>query len=183
MATRELPDPELLRKLLSYDSATGFLTWKLRPRDLFPNDWQWRRWNTRHAGKPALTADKGDGYLGGSVMCVRCKTHRVVWALHYGKWPEADIDHINGNRSDNRIENLRDVSRAENCKNQGIPKNNTSGIIGVHWYRKFQCWRADIKANGRKRHLGYFATKEDAAKARKQAEEKYGYHSNHGRSS
>lgn len=89
--------------------------------------------------------------------------HRVAWYLHYGEWPIDQIDHINGNRGDNRISNLRQASNSENLCNRKKPKNNTSGYKGVSWNSSRQAWQATIRRNGSNKNLGYFATREEAA--------------------
>ena len=92
------------------------------------------------------------------------KAHRVAWYLHYGSWPEKFIDHINGNKSDNRITNLRDVTRGQNRQN--IKKaygSNKTGFLGVCY--KQGKYLAQIKSEGKKRYLGYFSTPEEAAEA------------------
>jgi hypothetical protein len=101
--------------------------------------------------------------------------------LTYGSWPVDQIDHINGNTKDNRLENLRDVSNRENLRNQKIPKNNTSGTLGVSFDKRKQNYQASIKINGKRKHLGYFKNKEEAIAARAVANIKYNFHENHGR--
>lgn len=103
-------------------------------------------------------------------------THRIIWKLLYGEDP-VEIDHINGNRSDNRITNLRSVSRLENMRNMKKMPSNTSGVAGVFWLKDRSKWRATIS----QKILGNFKKFEDAVAARKQAEKEYGYHPNHGR--
>lgn len=93
-----------------------------------------------------------------------------------------ELDHINHVRADNRISNLREVSRSQNNKNMPRYKNNKSGVTGVSWYRSAGKWRAQIRVEGKKKHLGLFDEIKDAAKAVEAAEAKYGYHENHGKS-
>lgn len=107
--------------------------------------------------------------------------HRLVWLYIHGEFPSADIDHINRVRDDNRLSNLRSVSRSENLKNKKIPDSNTSGVMGVHWHNRTRRWIARIGVSGKKKSLGTFLNKEDAVRARKHAEIKYGYHANHGK--
>jgi hypothetical protein len=91
--------------------------------------------------------------------------HRVAWFLHYGEWPEDLIDHINGNRADNRICNLRLATAQENSRNRKRPSNNTSGHKGVSWIGHYQGWQATIKFDGKNKFLGRFPTAEEAADA------------------
>lgn len=173
---RILPPPSFIREIMSYDSKSGFLYWKHR-KDMPKN------WNTRFANKKikANNANCCSVLYNGNRF--HMGYHRLVWCYYYGKWPESNkvIDHINGNHYDNTIENLRLVTQSENNKNLSTPKDNTSGHIGVGWVKLSRKWRATIRANGKYMHLGTFNNKEDAIKARKEAEKKYGYHENHGR--
>lgn len=108
-------------------------------------------------------------------------TGGLVWLMFNGYLPKGEIDHINGIRSDNRIENLREVTRVENSRNQQIKSNNVSGAIGVRFNQHIDKWESYIKVNYKKIHLGSFNSKQSAIKARKDAEKKYGFHENHGR--
>jgi hypothetical protein len=180
MATRELPDPELLRKLLSYDPLSGILTWKDRPREMFSSARIWKSWNAVYANTEAMTAIN-NGYRMGQIQNRQYRAHRIIWMMVYGTPPEGQIDHINGDRSDNRLVNLRCVSVAENRRNQKTPITNTSGFIGVGWHKHTGKWRASIKINGRAIHLGGFDTIEQAVQAREAAQIELGFHPNHGR--
>ena len=99
----------------------------------------------------------------------------------HGEWPRHEIDHINGDPSDNRICNLRDVTHKVNGLNQKIPAHNKSGIIGVSWHNSTKKWAATITVSKKQLHLGVFDTIEQARDARSLAERKYGFHKNHGR--
>lgn len=90
------------------------------------------------------------------------------------------MDHINGNTSDDRWENLREVTNAENLRNRKQAKTNKSGVTGVCWYKRTNKWKAYIH-HVKKKHLGFYATIEEAIAVRKAAEKRYGYHPNHGR--
>jgi hypothetical protein len=109
------------------------------------------------------------------------QAHRVAWLLQAGAWPKGFIDHINGARDDNRIENLRDVSSRENQMNMKMNSRNTSGVVGVVWRWKTKTWEASIKVFGKRIHLGNYADIRHAAAARKAAEKEHGFHPNHGR--
>ena len=160
---------DALHEVLACDSVVGKLYWKPRGKSRFDN---------KYAGKEA-------GYLnvnGYTVVRVHDELlyrHRLIWIMHHGEFPE-EIDHINGVRSDDRLCNLRDVNRLENCKNASIPRNNTSGRIGVHLNRH-KNWVAEIGGQRFRAHLGTFKTFEEACSAREAGEIKYGYHENHGR--
>lgn len=167
---------ETLRRLLVLNPETGQLFWKPRPSEMFSAPRFQRRWNSRYAGQEAL-AHVNQGYRVGAILGVNClKAHRVVWALHYGEWPDF-IDHVNRDRSDNRVSNLRSVPMTENMKNKPLYKNNSSGVNGVFWSEKGKSWCARIADT----HLGSFVTKQDATAARKSAEVEHAYHQNHGR--
>ena len=97
------------------------------------------------------------------------------------KKPEGLIDHIDGNVRNNKIENLRLVTPQDNQRNTKINSKNISGIIGVFWSRNDCKWYSRITVNGNKIHLGSFYDKTDAIFARLNAEEKYGFHKNHGK--
>lgn len=175
-----------LRDLLSYNGDTGRLYWAVRPASMFadgavPAERACRSWNTRYAGKEAFTSDDGKGYRIGAIFGRLYNAHRVVWALVHGAWPDEQIDHINGDRSDNRLANLRCASVRENARNTKRPAHNSSGVIGVNWRACKSKWRAYIAVNRHTLHLGYFDSFEAAVTARRSAEKELGFHPNHGR--
>ena len=100
------------------------------------------------------------------------RIHKIIWFMHHGDWPEI-IDHVDGNTSNNRIENLRKASQAQNAMNRKIAKNNTSGITGVYFCSTWKRWKAEIKFHSKKLTLGGFDSFEDAVNARLTAEKKY----------
>jgi hypothetical protein len=177
----DLVDIDVLKKLFSYDPETGVLTWLERQREFFETNRACSTWNARYAGKQAFTANDKHGYKQGQIFGKIHRAHRVVWALYYGSWPANQIDHINGDRADNRIKNLRDVTNSENSRNQKFRSTNSSGVMGVHWYSTRKKWVAHLTVNGRYKNLGYFSDINDAIAARKAAEKEYGFHQNHGR--
>lgn len=103
------------------------------------------------------------GYRLVSYKKQRIYAHRLIWFLMTGDWPLLEIDHINGNKSDNSWVNLRIATRQDNARNQGKTLKNTSGFKGVSFHKGK--WRAVVKTDGKHRHLGYFNTKENAANA------------------
>jgi len=156
--------------------------WRERTQNMFCKAGYQKSWNARHAGKEAFTC-VCNGYKTGHVLKNACTAHRVIWALVKNQWPAGEIDHINGNRSDNRIENLRCVSFGENQRNRSIFKNNTSGLCGVHWDKSRNKWKAVIHIGGKPKNLGRFDLFDEAVLARKRAEQINHYHENHGRNS
>lgn len=183
MAPKELPEAELLRKLFEYDPETGVLLWRPRPPEMFDQEhreWAAQIWNGRCAGKPALNLSSAQGYKVGAIFGSKVKAHRVIWKLVTGEEPNR-IDHINGDRGDNRFANLRSVDHLRNCHNQATPTHNTSGQVGVTWNPSRLQWCASIKVAGKPHFLGYHDDFVDAVEARKTAERRFGFHENHGR--
>ena len=176
-----------LRKLVELDPATGKMTWKHRDASYFKDsggrytqDRAARVWNTRYAGKPAFDAPHRMGYLTGTLFYKDLLAHRVVWALVYGEWPSNTIDHINGVKTDNRPENLRDVKHIDNMRNQKARSNNTSGATGIFHRKQNAKYDAFIHVNGKKKHVGTFDELNDAVLARGKAASENGFHENHG---
>jgi hypothetical protein len=133
---------ERLKLFLAYDPSTGIFTWL----------------QGGHKYKPGTVA----GYIndsGYSLIWVSgrdYRAHRLAWFHVYGRWPLGEIDHINGNPSDNRITNLREATRANNTANSRKPITNKSGYKGVSWHAQGRCWQAHIKNNGVNHYLGHF---------------------------
>lgn len=180
MAPKILPPAEVLRKLLRYDPETGLLTWLPRPVESFKSRRAFAIWERRFVGKLALNSLMANGYRHGAINYETFLAHRVIWKLVTGVEPE-EIDHINGDRSDNRWLNIRNGSRNDNMRNRGISSNNTSGVMGVMWQPGFARWEAFIDANGKRKYIGRYRHIEDAIAARLKAERALGYHPNHGR--
>jgi len=159
-----------LKSLLHYDHNTGDFIWKINSR------------NKRNKGKIAGCVRKGlNAYRLIKINRKIYFAHRLVWLYVTGNWPENEIDHINGNKSDNRFNNLRDVKPLENQRNRKRPIDNTSGCIGVNWHKTNKAWQAKITVQGKTLFLGLYHDINDAIKSRKEAEAKYGFHINHGR--
>lgn len=184
MAKKNLPTIEMLHKLLVCDAEAGKLYWRKRTPDMFVDGKRKAShvcsiWNIRYAGKEAFTSNN-KGYRYGTVFNGPVSAHRIIWVMVHGEWPD-QIDHINHNRSDNRIGNLRDVSIAENNKNRTMVKHNKSGATGVYWKKKNNKWAASISVNGTVKHIGLFRCITAAAFAHKMAAIKYGFNLNHGK--
>lgn len=180
-AEDKLP-PALLSRLVRYVPETGKLYWLPRTDEHFGGSWpRCMIWNSKHAGREALCCIGNHGYPTGRILDRQYLAHRVVWALVHGAWPEHEIDHLDGDRTNNRIANLRAVTRFDNMRNRKLNRHNQSGALGVYWAKHAGKWRAEIKAGDRRIHLGYFVDKAAAIQARKRAEPKLGFHPNHGR--
>lgn len=137
-------------------------------------------WNTKYAGKEAGVLTH-QGYRRIAFDGVSIATSHIAWMLAHGEWPSSFLDHINGDRSDNRPANLRVVVAQENARNQKARYDNTSGVVGVCWCKRKRKWVARITVNYHHKNLGAFLMKKDAIACRKAAEKKYGFHPNHGR--
>lgn len=178
-------DPELLRTLLRYEPESGKLFWLPRSASHFSDGrhdaaHNAAKWNARFAGREALCTPCR-GYFSGTIFGIKYSTHRVAWAIHYGCWPEYEVDHEDHDGQNNRAKNLRDVPPAINSKNQSLRKTNQSGVTGVYWHKPRKRWVAKIHVDGRTIHLGNFIKFEDAALARIAAQKQHGFHPNHGR--
>ncbi|HEJ7990233.1 TPA: HNH endonuclease [Serratia liquefaciens] len=142
---------EYLRDNLNYNKDTGLFTWmKPRKRVMVGN----------YAGCQNIA-----GYI---TICIDKKiyrAHRLAWFFVNGEWPAGEIDHINGIKTDNRISNLREATRAENQRNQLAPKTNTSGIKGVSWDKKRKRWLAQCMVDKKLFNIGRFEEQDDAEKA------------------
>lgn len=148
----------LLANRIDYDPITGVFMWK----KYVPDQCGW--WNSKYAGTPAGgVASKG--YLVISITDAgrvrRVVAHRLAFYISNGRPPACQIDHINGDRLDNRMANLREVTHAENMLNQGPRKNNKSGVVGVSWSKAGGKWQA----NGPRQYIGTFSTFELAVAA------------------
>lgn len=190
MANRSDITPELCRQLLRYEPETGKLFWRERTPDMFTKcaarsaEGKCSNWNGKFAGKEAGSNSRSKsidrvtiGLCGHTYLA-----HRIIWLMWYGAWPEDGIDHIDGNSMNNRIENLRDADQSINMKNLATPVTNTSGHVGVYWFKPAAVWRSFIFRDGKQVHLGNYQEYREAVIARRAAEAALGYHPNHGRS-
>jgi hypothetical protein len=142
----------LVREHLSYCAETGEIRWKT-------DSWK------RRLGKLA-TLPASHGYLQVRVLTHTVGAHRAAWMLHTGEMPDGQIDHINMIKTDNRIRNLRCVSKSVNAQNQKVARSKSStGFLGVHARKSGNCFQASIKTAGVYKYLGSFPTAELAHEA------------------
>jgi hypothetical protein len=152
----ELLSADEARRVFLYDPESGLLSWRARP-------------SVGVKVGDSAGSKRKDGYLGLKYRGQQYLAHRIAWLITYGSWPVQDVDHIDGNRSNNAIANLRDVSRAMNVQNVRAPRcsNEASGMLGVT--KRGRKWQASIWAGGRRSYLGLFSAPEEAHAAYVQA--------------
>lgn len=147
---------EIVRELLDYDPETGVLTWKPRDVKWFKDDNRYtaeqccRRWNSKWANKTCGYLQNHYGYTIVTIDSKKYYAHRIIWLFVFGDFPKFQIDHKNGNRSDNRLRNLREVTNQQNSMNSTIYKNNTSGRKGVWMEKSTGLWVSQIKMDGKR---------------------------------
>lgn len=140
-----------LREVTHYDPGTGAFTWRIATPGC-------------RAGMVAGCRDK-HGYVNIKIDGKNYRSHRLAWLYMTGEWPSGEIAHINGDKADNHIANLRPVNDSQNMWNRGANANNTSGFKGVWWHKRAQKWEAAIMANGNRFYVGLFPTPREAALA------------------
>ena len=142
-----------MREAFAYDPQTGILTWAKAPAKRVK------------AGAAAGTITR-DGYVNVTFHRRPYRAHRIAWMLSTGNWPTGEIDHIDGNRTNNRLANLRDVSRKTNAQNRRFArKNSKSGLIGATWSEERKNWSASIMLNGKLKRVGTFNSAQEAHEA------------------
>ncbi len=185
-AFEKWPQQKLVRECFEYH-RDGTFTWKVRPEHHFVSKRGMNIFNAKYTGRnvgSVVEDDPGLFYLHTSIGNRKLKVHRLVWIFHHGEIKDGmEIDHINHDGTDNRIENLRVVNSTDNKRNKTKQRNNTSGKNGVYWVKKVNKWRAIIYICGKGKHLGYFKDLDSAAKARLKAEIENNFHEGHGISS
>lgn len=143
-------DAARLREILDYDPITGVFHWRLM---------------LAHRRKPGDRAgNKSHGYIEIGIRNKSYRAHHLAWLYTYGEWPKEFIDHIDGNRSNNAISNLRLATNQKNAQNRHSVSSSkiTSQYLGVTWNEANQCWMAQIKHDGKNVYLGQYGTDFDA---------------------
>ena len=160
-------DYENLRKLLDYDPNTGIFTNKIKRGKVLPGSMA----GSKHNAGYLTIRIHGKAYL----------SHRLAWLYMYGVWPEKTIDHINGDKADNRIVNLREATNEENNRNKNAYTNNTSGFKGVYFYKHLGSWIGHVCVLDKRYSTASYKTAIEAAKAVAQLrEDLHGKFANHG---
>jgi len=153
-----------------FEYRDGELFWKERPRSDFKTGSRYAIWNERYVYKKAGSCV--GKYVNIAIKNIRHQAHRIIFLMHYGYFPKV-IDHINGQTQDNRIENLRAATHAENIRNSKIPKNNTSGLKNVVWHKQRQKWGVRIIVNKKSKSFGLYDDIELADLVAREARNKY----------
>lgn len=167
-----MPPLREVAQRIAYDPETGLISWKPCGPETFKSAHAWKVWTAKFAGKPIRKLSRGyvvvaySGPDGTRYM----QGHRIAWALMTGAWPAQEIDHINGRRSDNRWENLREATHTENNRHKAAESGSKTGVRGVYPHHDGSGrFIAQIRAEGRIKYLGTFDTKDAAAAARAEA--------------
>lgn len=167
-----LPSLEYLQECFEYNRDTGELFWKVRPLHHFKSEGRWRMWNAQFSGKK-ISYINNTGYHAVGIGSIRYLVHRINWKIKYGEDPKECIDHIDGNKLNNRIDNLREASKLQNKINQMVTKNNTLGVKGVSYANKHKSYQTAIAIDGKRTYLGSFNTIEEASLVYQAASLKY----------
>lgn len=167
------------RKVLDYDQSTGAMVWKTRAVTDFRDARAWKSWNARFSAKAAGHLNI-QGYM---LLCIDHKfylSHRVAWLMVHGRWPENEIDHINGEPADNRLANLRTADHTRNMQNARVKKTNKSGLKGA-FTNQNGTFSSYVRADGKRKYLGRFVSAEEAHEAYKTAStQAFGEFAHHG---
>lgn len=169
---------EYFNSMFIYIAETGDIVWKERNDDSKES----KMFNERYAGKIAgskvSSSHSVTSYIQTKISGKSIKNHRIIFAMHYGFMPD-EVDHIDHNGLNNRIENLRQSNRKDNSKNIPMQKSNKSGHIGVNWHKAAKKWQARaVDLNGKRIDLGRFDDIQDAINARRKYEKEFKYYEN-----
>ena len=166
---------EKIREAVDYDPKAGSFTWKTRPLSHFDGSgnrdpaWRMNNWNSKHAGKEAFTSIGKHGYRNGVIFGCRTLAHRCAMALITNEWPPMFVDHINGDRLDNRGVNLRLASSAESVRNRAS-YGATCDYVGVYWSKHLKGYMARVYCEGVSYYCGF--SKDDPEKLARRRDKK-----------
>lgn len=156
---------DILKETLSYDKETGLFTWLVRPLRHFNNKHAMNSFNSIKPGSEAGT-ENNNGYIAIEILGNVYLGHRLAWFMEHGYWPKNNIDHIDGNKSNNKIKNLREATGSENIQNlKKAMSNNKLGVLGVFYNKKSCKYQAQIGLNGKVTILGLFDSVDEASNA------------------
>ena len=173
-----MPEQAYLQECLEYDPESGLLRWKTRPLSMFATSRDWNSWNRRFAGKLAFNVVNSDGYRVGGLCGELHSAHRIIWKLVTGETAK-DIDHLNGDPSDNRIANLRSCDHQTNLRNARCRRRSKSGVTGVYWNTAAGKWVAQMRVP--ELSVGKtFTSLSKATQWRKQKQRELGFSERHG---
>ena len=157
-------DHNLVRRIIDFCPSSGVLTWKVRGDDMFSSVRVARSWNSRYSGSQAFTTVSKFGYLQGSINGKNYQAHRVAYAHFYGLDSFGFVDHIDGVKTNNSIENLRIVTHHQNMQNVKKHEDGRS-MKGAYWRHDMMKWESKIMANGVLHRLGFHDNEIDAHEA------------------
>jgi hypothetical protein len=163
----QLMNTAYLRECFLYDAESGFLQWRIRPREHFRNNTGWHNFNHQFAGCLAGWV-KANGRREIKLDGRAYKAARIIWALHVGHGNFGQIDHIDGNPANNKLSNLRDVTARQNAQNRNVNVPNSSGIRNVTWHKQAKKWWVRITVEGVTRSFGLFDDLDEAVSAAEQ---------------
>lgn len=171
---RPLPNLDFLFECFLVDQSSGFIFWKQRPLSHFVSQKAHATWNGKYPGKKPGTLYPS-GYVGVTINRIRYYVHRITYYMATETDPmELEIDHIDRNKSNNSVSNLRIATSSQNhCNSSGATKRSKSGVRGVHWHGIGKKWTATVKVQGKSTHLGLFANLEDAKRVVKAERNKH----------
>lgn len=168
-----------LSESVRYCKDSGLFFWRKKDGD----DYHTKSWNTRYSGKECGKLN-GDGYIIIAITRMgkrrHVQAHRLAWFVMTGSMPFGEIDHIDQNRRNNKIDNLRDVSASINMRNASMRSNNKSGAIGVCWRKQKSKWAAYATINKKQHFLGLFSNIDDAKAVVAEFRSKHGFTDLHG---
>ncbi len=167
--------------MIDYNPDTGSMVWREKDAN-YPDA---ARWNSRYSGKECGTLDD-KGYRRilfrfGDGAPFRIRAHRLAWFISFGLLPSGEIDHINQDKVDNRLANLRDVPKSTNQRNGTRKSNNTSGVAGVTWHKQRGKWCSQAYVDGKHYHIGLFVELSAAETAARKFRAEHGFTETHGR--
>ena len=167
---------EELSTLLRYEAETGNFYWRERPQEAFKTYRSYQSFRGKYVGKEAFTSVNVDGYKYGMLFGVMVRAHQVAWAMNKGMWPNQEIDHMDGDPQNNRIENLRLATRTDNNRNRAVAQNTATGWLGINFTHNGK-YRVRLAGH----YYGVFQNLAEAIVVRDKRLRELGFHANHGR--